>query len=78
MLGSELGLRLGLGLGLGLDISFNWIDVVASAGKMAGVCMLCELERHVLRSFSRSEKVYSPVAIAQKLRREYNIDASIN
>ena len=42
-----------------------------SVGQVAGICMLCELERHVLRSFSRHEKFYAPTGIAHKLRCKY-------
>ena len=40
------------------------------AGKQAGFCMMCELQRHIKRCYENSGNAIKPQAILQKLRSE--------
>ena len=41
------------------------------SGKSVGFCMLCELQRHVLRTFNHNQnEAIKPMAIIQKLKRK--------
>ena len=46
--------------------------MILSIGRSIGFCMLCELQRHVLRTFGHNQnEAIKPMAIIQKLKCKY-------
>ena len=41
---------------------------ILSAGKVAGLCMICELRQHVKKCFENRQGIVKPISILQKLR----------